>query len=74
MVFSGEIEVEERILAAGGKVNEGAAPAAKSRVATEDSGLDFDMWETMVNRDGVLRAVARNGLAPAPYRLKRLTA
>jgi hypothetical protein len=27
-------------------------------VETEDSGPDFDMWATMVNRDGVLCAVA----------------
>ena len=30
-------------------------------VATETSGLDFDMWATIVNRDGVVCAVAFSG-------------
>src|SRR5690242_13622486 len=30
-------------------------------VATEASGLDFEMWATIVNRDGVVCAVAFSG-------------
>ncbi len=30
-------------------------------VATETSGLDFDMWATVVNRDGIVCAVAFSG-------------
>lgn len=37
---------------------QGALDAA---VATETSGLDFDMWATVVNRDGVVCAVAFSG-------------
>jgi len=32
-----------------------------SAVASESSGLDFDMWGTVVNRDGVVCAVAFSG-------------
>ncbi|MVF20753.1 heme-binding protein [Methylocaldum sp. BRCS4] len=32
-----------------------------SAVASESSGLDFDMWGTIVNRDGVVCAVAFSG-------------
>jgi uncharacterized protein GlcG (DUF336 family) len=35
--------------------------ALKAAVATETSGLDFDMWATVVNRDGVVCAVAFSG-------------
>ncbi|MFO1435029.1 MAG: heme-binding protein [Gammaproteobacteria bacterium] len=35
--------------------------ALKSAVATESSGLNFDMWGTLVNRDGVVCAVAFSG-------------
>jgi uncharacterized protein GlcG (DUF336 family) len=35
--------------------------ALDSAVATETSGLDFDMWATVVNRDGVVCAVAFSG-------------
>lgn len=35
--------------------------ALGSAVATETSGLDFDMWATVVNRDGVVCAVAFSG-------------
>ena len=37
--------------------------ALDSAVATETSGLDFDMWATLVNRDGVVCAVAFSGVA-----------
>jgi len=35
--------------------------ALDTAVATETSGLDFDMWATIVNRDGVVCAVAFSG-------------
>jgi uncharacterized protein GlcG (DUF336 family) len=35
--------------------------ALSSAVATETSGLNFDMWATVVNRDGVVCAVAFSG-------------
>lgn len=35
--------------------------ALDSAVATETSGLDFDMWATLINRDGVVCAVAFSG-------------
>ncbi|UCC55780.1 MAG: heme-binding protein [Gammaproteobacteria bacterium] len=35
--------------------------ALDAAVAAEDSGLDFDMWATVVNRDGVVCAVAFSG-------------
>lgn len=35
--------------------------ALVSAVATETSGLDFDMWATVVDRDGVVCAVAFSG-------------
>lgn len=35
--------------------------ALDAAVATETSGLDFDMWATVVNRDGVVCAVAFSG-------------
>ncbi len=35
--------------------------ALEAAVATETSGLDFDMWATVVNRDGVVCAVAFSG-------------
>ncbi len=35
--------------------------ALDSAVATETSGLDFNMWATVVNRDGVVCAVAFSG-------------
>jgi uncharacterized protein GlcG (DUF336 family) len=35
--------------------------ALAAAVATESSGLDFDMWATVVNRDGVVCAVAFSG-------------
>jgi uncharacterized protein GlcG (DUF336 family) len=35
--------------------------ALKAAVATETSGLNFDMWGTLVNRDGVVCAVAFSG-------------
>jgi uncharacterized protein GlcG (DUF336 family) len=35
--------------------------ALDAAVATEDSGLDLDMWATVVNRDGVVCAVAFSG-------------
>ena len=35
--------------------------ALKAAVATETSGLDFEMWATVVNRDGVVCAVAFSG-------------
>lgn len=35
--------------------------ALKNAVATEKSGLDFDMWATIVDRDGVVCAVAFSG-------------
>ena len=36
--------------------------ALNAAVATETSGLDFDMWATVVNRDGVVCAVAFSGV------------
>ena len=35
--------------------------ALEGAVAAESSGLDFDMWATVVNRDGVVCAVAFSG-------------
>ena len=35
--------------------------ALDAAVATETSGLDFDMWATLVNRDGIVCAVAFSG-------------
>jgi len=35
--------------------------ALAAAVSVEDSGLDFDMWATVVNRDGVVCAVAFSG-------------
>jgi hypothetical protein len=35
--------------------------ALNAAVATETSGLDFDMWATVVNRDGIVCAVAFSG-------------
>jgi len=37
--------------------------ALASAVATETSGLDFQMWATLVDRDGVVCAVAFSGAA-----------
>lgn len=39
----------------------GLKTALDAAVAAEDSGLDFDMWATVVNRDGVVCAVAFSG-------------
>ncbi len=35
--------------------------ALETAVATESSGLDFEMWATVVNRDGIVCAVAFSG-------------
>jgi uncharacterized protein GlcG (DUF336 family) len=46
----------------GGLPNYGQLKAAlRAAVATEGSGLNFDMWATIVDRDGVVCAVAFSG-------------
>jgi hypothetical protein len=40
--------------------------ALDAAVAAETSGLDFDMWATIVDRDGVVCAVAFSGVIVEP--------